>query len=118
MEKFVGKKGIVIPFDINLNIDKLHNAFILSIKNNNQEEIIKGKIKLINCHYYVLEPENYKNNLIELLIFSHKMFMMGTDRDIFLRKNLIDPEFNFDSMIIFNFDTDIIKKGTYKILKI
>lgn len=121
-------------YKIFLKIDKNDKKFILEfekeniISNNKEKEVLKGHFHLINCHYYLLEPkyindkefkpvkgvEGYK--YIEIMKFSHNMFMMSRDSKLLVDEGVIEKDFNFNSIMIIGFNSDVIREGSHKLL--
>lgn len=123
-------------YKIHLHIHKSNKKFVLSFEEKETKyngylrkgEIIKGNFHFINCHYYLLEPkllndkefkpingiEGYK--YIELMKFSHNMFLMENDNKLLVDAQVIDKDFNFNSIMIIGFNSDVITEGSYKLL--
>jgi hypothetical protein len=122
-------------YKIQLKINKNDKTFIMGFEEKGQDyngclrrgEIMKGNFHFINNHYYLLEPkylndkefkpvkgiEGYK--YIEIMKFSHNMFMMSGDRKLLVDAGVVEKDFNFNSIMIIGFDSDVIQKGYHKL---
>lgn len=118
---------------IYVEIDKFHNKFIIKFTKKESkysiadQDTIKGNLHFVNIHYYLLEPkllngkefnpidgiEGYK--YIELMKFSHNMFLNKGDSKLLVDAQVVEKDFNFNSMLIIGFDCNVVEKGTYKL---